>query len=92
MIRTYADHNYCYNGRNWAFQVKTIFDQHGFSDIWLNQCDIKIPVNITKQRIWFAEINNSNFDLKVTLRTLVKLNIEMHSRDFNRVSAHGSLY
>lgn len=35
--------------------------------------------------------SNINFDLKVTWRTLVKLNIEMHSRDFKRVSAHHQL-
>lgn len=56
-----------YNGKNWAFQIKSILQQHGLGYIWTQQFDIEIPYNTIKQRIfdmyhqkWYSDINNSS--------------------------------
>ena len=61
-----TDINLNYNGKNWASQIKTILQQHGFEYIWQQQFDIDIPFPIIKQRIydtylqkWYSDINNS---------------------------------
>ena len=61
-----TDINLNYNGKNWASQIKTILQQHGFEYIWQQQFDIDIPFRIIKQRVydtylqkWYSDINNS---------------------------------
>ena len=56
-----------YNGKNWAFHIRTILQQHSFDYVWNNQYDIEIPFAAIKQRIfdmysqkWYADINNSS--------------------------------
>ena len=56
-----------YKGNNWAYQIKSMLQQHGLEFIWNQQFEIEIPLNIIKQRIfdiyyqrWYSEINNSN--------------------------------
>ena len=67
ILKDDADSNRNYGGKNWAFQIKTILQQHGFSFVWNNQFDINIPLAAIKQRIfdtfsqnWYADINNSS--------------------------------
>ena len=67
MLKTDLDNNITYNGSNWAFQIKNILDDLGFSNIWIHQNDIDIPFNLIKQRLldtykqsWYSTINNSN--------------------------------
>lgn len=67
MLKEDADIGRNYNGKNWAFQIKTILQQHGLEYVWNQQFDAEIPFNAIKQRIfdmytqkWYADINNSN--------------------------------
>ena len=62
--------NQCKKGvKNWAYKVKGIFDEFGFSEVW--NCpelyDPKEFINIFKQRVidvfkqkWFSDIVNNN--------------------------------
>jgi hypothetical protein len=66
MIVSDLDRNITYNGSNWAFQIKTMLDNLGMSDIWRNQGNQEYILNAIKQRIfdqytqfWYSEINNS---------------------------------
>ena len=63
MLKTDLDNNITYNGSNWAFQIKNILDDLGFSNIWIHQNDIDIPFNLIKQRLlgtykqsWYSTI------------------------------------
>jgi hypothetical protein len=56
------------NDGNWAFQIKSILQEHGFLYVWLQQSDIytQIPFLEIKQRIidnflqrWYSEVVNS---------------------------------
>lgn len=65
MLKTDADRDIKYNGNNWAYQVKTILNELGMSDIWYQQNNT-VNLAILKQRItdtytqsWYASINNS---------------------------------
>lgn len=65
MIKNDANINVTYNGANWATQIKSILETHGFGDIWLNQ-SASVPFPVIKQRIldtyyqsWHAEVNIS---------------------------------
>ena len=67
MLKMGADNNKTYNGANWAYQIKSILDSIGLTNIWIQQFDIIIPFNLIKQRIldiykqsWYASVNNSN--------------------------------
>lgn len=62
-----ANKNMTYNGSNWAFQIKSIFESIGLAIIWYNQLEMDIPFSLIKQRImdmyyqsWYSDINNSN--------------------------------
>lgn len=62
-----TNRNLNYKGKNWATQIKTILQQHGFEYIWQQQFEIDIPFHIIKQRIfdvylqiWYSDINNSS--------------------------------
>ena len=66
MFKLDVDNSITYNGANWAFQIKTILETHGFSNIWLNQDVTSVSFPVIKQRIldvyhqsWYADINNS---------------------------------
>ena len=63
MLKTDLDNNITYNGSNWAFQIKNILDDLGFSNLWIQQNDIDIPFNLIKQRLldtykqsWYSTI------------------------------------
>lgn len=67
MLKNDADANRNYNRKNWAFQIKSILQEHGFEFVWNNQSDIEIPFVAIRQRIfdmyfqkWYSDINNSN--------------------------------
>ena len=56
-----------YNGHNWAFQIKSIIDDLGFSDIWLNQNVYTINISVLKERLfdqykqtWYNDVINSS--------------------------------
>ena len=52
MLRQDADQGNTYNNLNWAFHVKTTFDQLGFSNVWLDQDNIAgIPMLQIRQRL-----------------------------------------
>ena len=66
MLKLDVDNSITYDGANWAFQIKTILETHGFSNIWLNQDVTSVLFPVIKQRIldvyhqsWYADINNS---------------------------------
>ena len=67
LFKSDTDVNNNYKGNNWAYQIKSMLQQHGLEIIWNQQFEIEIPFNIIKQRIfdisyqsWYSEINNSN--------------------------------
>lgn len=67
MLKEDADNNMSYNGKNWAFQIKTMLNQIGMSNIWLYQDRFEINTHIIKLRIldmykqsWYGNINNSS--------------------------------
>ena len=67
MLKHDLDNRNTYNGSNWAFQIKSILDSLGFSNIWIHQNNIDIPFDLIKQRLldtykqsWYSAINNSN--------------------------------
>lgn len=67
MLKHDVDANRNYNEKNWAFQIKSILQQHGFEFVWNNQPSMEIPFKVIRQRIfdmyfqkWYSEINNSN--------------------------------
>ena len=54
------------NNKNWAYNIKTLLQEHGLYDIWLNQFNHDVPFLLIKQRIldmyyqkWHSDINNS---------------------------------
>lgn len=58
--------NKTYKNKNWASQVKTILNEYGFSDIWINESIDIYTLEVIKRRImdtycqsWYSEINNS---------------------------------
>ena len=67
LLKSDTDVNNNYKGNNWAYQIKSMLQQHGLEFIWNQQFEIEIPFNIIKQRIfdidyqrWYSKINNSN--------------------------------
>ena len=67
MLKNDTDNGRTYNGLNWAYQIKSMLDRIGLSNIWVQQFEITIPYNLIKQRIsdmykqsWYSSINNSN--------------------------------
>ena len=67
MLREDANSGISYNGMNWAYQIKTMLNKIGFSDIWNNQGNFDINYSVIKQRVldiykqtWYAAINNSS--------------------------------
>ena len=73
----------CNRNNNWAYNIKTILDSHGMSDIWLEQFNIEIPLQFIKTRLydmyyqrWHAEINNSS---RLRLYSMYKYQFEFAS-------------
>ena len=67
LLKEDADHDNSYSGKNWASQIKSILQQHGFEYVWQLQSDIEIPFHCIKTRIfdiykqkWYSDINNSS--------------------------------
>lgn len=50
VLKDDADIGRNYNGKNWAFLIKTILQQHGFEYDWDQQSDAETPFNVIKQR------------------------------------------
>lgn len=66
-LKADVDSNINYKGKNWAYQIKCILQQHGFEYVWVQQSEIDIPYKTIKQRIfdmyfqkWYSDINNSS--------------------------------
>lgn len=67
MLKEDADNNISYNGKIWAFHIKTVLNQIGMSNIWLYQDRFEINIHKIKLRIldmykqsWYGNINNSS--------------------------------
>lgn len=59
MLRNDADQGITYNNLNWAFHIKTLLGQLGFSNIWLDQDHLAgIPMSQIRQRL-FDQCNQS---------------------------------
>ena len=53
LLKSDTDINNNCKGNNWAYQIKSMLQQHGLEFIWNQQFEIKIPFNIIKQRIFY---------------------------------------
>ena len=67
MLKEDADVNRNYSGKNWASNIKSILQEHGFGYVWNDQLNFEIPFTAIRQRIfdmyhqkWYSDINNSN--------------------------------
>ncbi|MEW8545054.1 MAG: reverse transcriptase family protein [Candidatus Thiodiazotropha sp.] len=67
MLSNDVEQGYIYNGLNWAFQVKSILDKLGLSNLWNLENHIEISISSIKTRLLdqynqtlMSEINNSN--------------------------------
>ena len=67
MLKEDANNQLHYNGKNWAYQIKNMLQQHCLGYVWEEQYVTEIPFLAVKQRIidnylqkWYAEINNSS--------------------------------
>lgn len=67
MLKNDVDNNNIYNGMNWAYNIKTLLDNLGLSEIWINQNETDIPLNYVIQRLkdtyiqtWRADVDNSS--------------------------------
>jgi hypothetical protein len=65
MLKIDADNSTSYNGRNWAFQLKELLQEHGLSNVWDNQGGVNY--SMIKQRIfdmyyqqWYSSVTNSS--------------------------------
>lgn len=84
MLKNDANNNVTYNGSNWAYQIKSILENLGMSNLWLHQQTYEIKLHIIKQRIfdqyyqtWYADINNSR-RLSTYCRFKHTFNLETH--------------
>jgi hypothetical protein len=66
-LKVDADNNISYNDKNWAYQIKSILNSIGMTDLWLNQDILDIKLFPIKNRIiemymqsWYSKINNSS--------------------------------
>ena len=51
MLKEDANNQLHYNGNNWAYQIKNMFQQHGLGFVWEEQSVTEIPFLAVKQRI-----------------------------------------
>ena len=70
---------------NWAFQIKKILDELGFSDVWLNQKHIVPNFTLLKQRItdqykqeWLTIVNETS---KLSYYRLYKNYLSLENRE-----------
>ena len=66
MLKCDADNNISYNNQNWASQIKSMLENLGLADLWVNQQFYHISLLEIKQRIldqyyqsWYSNLNNS---------------------------------
>ena len=66
MLKYHTGHGRTYNIQNWAYQIKSLLESLGLSNLWLNQEYYTINWSQIKQRIidqyhqsWYSAINNS---------------------------------
>jgi hypothetical protein len=67
MLKRDTDNNNSYNGHNWAYNIKTLLENLGLSEIWLNHLTIDIPLHFIIQRLkdtyiqsWISNIDNAS--------------------------------
>ena len=77
---------------NWAFQIKTILDELGFSYVWLNQKHIVPNFTLLKQRItdqykqeWLTIVNDSS---KLSYYRLYKNYVSLETDKYLSISNH----
>ena len=77
---------------NWAFQIKTILDELGFSYVWLNQKHIVPNFTLLKQRItdqykqeWLIIVNDSS---KLSYYRLYKNYVSLETEKYLSISNH----
>ena len=91
LLKNDTNRNLSYNILNWAFQIKAMLDQLGFTELWINEDDIlTMRLNTIKQRLldhyyqsWYSNINNSRrlntpLTWSFTLTTLQINALELH--------------
>ena len=66
MLKCDADNNISYNNQNWASQIKSMLENLGLADLWVNQQFYHISFLEIKQRIldqyyqsWYSYLNSS---------------------------------
>ena len=66
MLKNDANNGNTYGNQNWAWHVKSILENIGMSELWVNQNITKIQLQLCKQRImyiytqtWHSEVINS---------------------------------
>ena len=66
MLKHDANNNIQYNGKNWAYNIKTILESLGLGNLWLQQENANLYLPLIRQRIfdqyyqtWYGNINNS---------------------------------
>ena len=66
MLKHDTNNNIQYDNNNWAYQIKTILDNLGLGNLWIQQEHLNIYLPLIKQRIfdqyyqsWYSTINNS---------------------------------
>ena len=84
LLKNDTNRNLSYNRLNWAFQIKDMLDQLGFTELLINQDNIlTIRLNTIKQRLldhyyqsWYSNINNSR-RLRTVLYCIFKHNFNL---------------
>ena len=58
LLKNETNRNLNYNRLNWAFQIKDMLDQLGFTELWINQDNIlTIRLNTIKQKTLRSLLN-----------------------------------
>ena len=58
LLKNETNRNLNYNRLNWAFQIKDMLDQSGFTELWINQDNIlTIRLNTIKQKTLRSLLN-----------------------------------
>ena len=58
LLKNETNRNLNYNRFNWAFQIKDMLDQSGFTELWINQDNIlTIRLNTIKQKTFRSLLN-----------------------------------
>ena len=51
MLKDDANDGLTFIGANWAYQIKSVLESHGFGYAWQSQNIDTVPFNVIKQRI-----------------------------------------